>query len=129
MSPREIRYKEYAERLSEAMEDKGVKSHQRASTIALWCNRETRNPEFARRWLRGYNLPREADQVTLAERLNVSLDWLKFGSGPKEIVLSRSELLEAQTRLQVDSELVELLCNMTQEEVFALKQFLIILKK
>lgn len=125
----EVRYEEYAERLQTAMSDMGVKRHQRASTIALWCDRETKNPEFARRWLRGYNLPREADQKLLAEKLDISLDWLKFGSGSKEIVLTTSEILERQIGLSSDSELVELLCNMTQEEIFSLKQFLKIVKK
>lgn len=129
MGAGEVRYEEYAERLQKAMSDMGVKRHQRASTIALWCDRETNNPEFARRWLRGYNMPREADQVVMAERLNVSVEWLKFGSGSKEIVLTRNELLEKQLGLAADNELLDLLCNMTQEEVFSLKQFLKIVKK
>ena len=125
----EVRYEEYAERLQTAMSEMGVKRHQRASTIALWCDRETNNPEFARRWLRGHNMPREADQVLLADKLNVSVEWLKFGSGSKEIVLTRNEILEKQLGLAADHELLALLCNMTQEEVFSLKQFLKIVKK
>lgn len=129
MSPAEIKNKDYANRLDLALTEKGVKSHQRASTIALWCGRTTGNPEFARRWLRGYNMPRAADQVILADRLNVSLDWLKFGSGSKEITLTRSEALEKQIGLASDCELLELLSDMTQEEIFSLKQFLKIIKK
>ena len=129
MSISDAKNKDYAARLELALTEKGVQTHQRASTIAIWCGRKTANPEFARRWLRGYNMPREVDQVTLADRLNVSLDWLKFGSGPKEITLTRVEALEKQIGLAADSELLEMLSVMTQEEVFSLKQFLKIIKK
>ena len=127
-TPKKVRRNaEYADRLALALLEKGVPRHQQASTIARWCDRDTKNPEFARRWLRGYNNPREHDQVILADKLNVDLEWLKFGCGTKTIDVKN--IAFEKNKFGLDAEFLELLYSMSHEQIITLKLFLKTIKK
>lgn len=129
-----ILHPDYAARLHEACEDLGIPKHRRSSTIAAWVSKaagrdEKGNSEAPRRWLLGYNMPRAAEEAVIIENLNVNVDWLQYGRGQKKLVQTESDIVKEKLSNIQDTEIVDLLRNMTSEEIFTLKQFLKVMKK
>jgi len=75
-------HSDYAARLNEACDDRGVPIKARARIIADWLGMDTRNPTTTRNWLLGHTTPRRDKAVELAFRLGVSPSWLEYGTLP-----------------------------------------------
>jgi len=125
----EVKYPGFRDRISEAMDDLDVKQHRRASTVALFVNRTNENKEFARRWLKGYTLPKNEYTIILAKALNVNEEWLTFGTGEKTVDLTVDTADYKMEKLLGDEELVDMLRSMSIAETVALKFFIKTIKK
>tara|TARA_R110000868_G_scaffold48541_3_gene157454 strand:- start:1554 stop:1946 length:393 start_codon:yes stop_codon:yes gene_type:complete len=125
----EVKYPEFRDRIAEALDDLLVKQHRRASTVALFVNRTNENKEFARRWLKGYTLPKTEDTIILAKALNVNEEWLTFGTGEKTVDPTIDTADYKMEKLLGDEELVEMLRSLSITEAVALKFFIKTIKK
>ncbi len=75
---------EFAVRLNEALDDISVppKGDGRQHYVGKLFNVQQ---SAARRWLEGMAMPRPALFQTIADKLNVRVEWLMFGLGPKRL--------------------------------------------
>lgn len=67
----------------------------------------------AAKWLEGKGLPRPAEQMRLAAKLNVRLEWLIFNLGPRE------QFLTLETIILSVNKAVETVCTETDSKTRA----------
>jgi len=76
--------KEFSARLNEALDDiNAPNKHQGRQVYLSKLFGTTQNG--ARRWLEGIGLPRMKQVTKIATKLNVRVEWLVFGVGPKRL--------------------------------------------
>ena len=112
--------REFAHRLNEAMDDmKMPPKFQGRQTHAAKLLGVTQ--KGAGRWLEGRGLPRAVEQPKIAAKVNVRLEWLMFGLGPKRESSNKRELksnLMQEIILAVD-QAVEMVCDKPDKELKA----------
>jgi len=90
---------QFAARLSEALNEAGIDSPRRASTLAKWVGKNTKNPEFARKWLTAQSMPQKNNLTMVANKLGVRAEWLEYGTGSRhetpDLTKDQKELLGA----------------------------------
>lgn len=72
----------FAQRFNEALDTAGfpAKGHGRQAAVAEFFKRSGR---AVQRWLVGDGMPDASEWQTMADRLNVRVEWLFFGLGPR----------------------------------------------
>ena len=73
----------FSARLIEALDDIGIESYRRASTLARWVGKDTKNPAGTRKWLSAQAIPQKTNLLMVAEKLSVRPEWLEYGTGVK----------------------------------------------
>lgn len=105
MNTEQIR-EHFAARLIEALDDAGVAPNRRASTLARWVGKDTKNPAGTRKWLQAQAIPRKSNLLTVAGKLGVRPEWLEYGEGLKRdtgsLPLSLEDLAFIQSYRQLD---------------------------
>jgi len=83
MNTEEIRER-FAARLIEALDDMGIEPIRRASTLARWVGKDTKNPAGTRKWLSAQSIPQKVNLLMVAVKLGVRPEWLEYGDGAKQ---------------------------------------------
>lgn len=73
----------FSKRLIEALDDLGVPVRERAGNLARWVRKNDKNPEFARKWLKGLSMPQKDNMTVVSAKLGVREEWLEYGVGDK----------------------------------------------
>lgn len=71
---------QFAQRLHEACDDQGLPVHGRATRVA---EKLRVTPQAAQKWFSGKAFPDMANAIGMSEFLDVTLNWLLTGHGPK----------------------------------------------
>jgi hypothetical protein len=99
----------FSQRLIKSLNAMGVEPSRRAPTLARWVGKNTKNPEFARKWLTAQSMPQKDNLLIVAKKLAVRAEWLEYGLGSEREVddLSHDQKALLKAYLQAPESLRE----------------------